>query len=232
MADRPMPFSAPMVQALLDGRKTQTRRILKPQPVASDFRNTKPESARWFYDQQRGGLWIADGCAAGPFKPAYAAGDRLWVREGWRPSYGADWYREDLGRVPTPRDFDPARTSIEYLADGTRELGGQGRPSIHMPRWASRLTLFVTDVKVERLQDISEEDARAEGCFVGKATGRIFENATSMRLGGNEWANARDWFADLWDSINGFGAWDANPWVVAVSFTVHRCNIDQMQEAA
>ena len=74
----------------------------------------------------------------------WAAGDRLWVREAWRPSYGADWYREDLGRVPSPRDFDPKTTAIEYLADGERELGGKNRPGIHMPRWASRLTLSIS----------------------------------------------------------------------------------------
>jgi hypothetical protein len=123
-----------------------------------------------------------------------------------------------------PRDMPVSR--IFYLADGGYSpSGSRGRPGMHMPVWASRMTLVVTETRVQRLQEISEEDARAEGCFVGKATGRVFESLTHMRLGGQQWRCARDWYADLFDAINGPDAWAANPWVAAYTFEVHRCNV-------
>lgn len=183
--DRPILFSGPMVRALLDGRKTMTRRVLEPETLGADEAIRIPYSLR----------------------------DRLWVRETWaeRLLGEAASYRADVQDAP-----------IAW------------RPSIFMPRWASRLTLIVTDVRVERVQEISEEDARAEGCFKGHASGRVFNDRTSMRLGGDEWSSARDWFADLWDSLNasrGHG-WDANPWVAALTFDVHHRNIDALREAA
>ena len=177
MTDRPIIFSAPMVQALLDGRKTQTRRILK-----------------------------CDNCGA-PIMP-WVEGDRLWVREAWRTSPVYD----DL----KPSDMN-GDESIRYEADARWQSwgwgsigcieGGRLRSPIHMPRWASRLTLIVTDVRVQRLHEISEADAVAEGINVdgdGRAWG-VF---------------ARDLFEDLWNSLHGPDAWDQNPWVAAVSFKV------------
>jgi len=169
-----------------------------------------------------------------PWCLASIIGYRLWVKETWRP------FSIDLA----PWDID-----VAYAADGGRRIIKDGEfgdndwtmpkaaehgnvSPLFMPRWASRITLTVTDVRVERLQAISEADAIAEGCFKGKASGRVFANEAAMHLGGDEWANARDWYADLWDSINGLGAWEANPWVAAYTFTVHRGNIDQIGGAA
>jgi len=227
MNNRPIIFSAPMVCALLEGRKTPTRRILKPQPYECDGR-------WWIVDRHSGDcyldMWARGDVGCRPFLP----GDRLWVRENL--AVVANW--DHIFYAATGCDHDKIAIEDEHAASIHQRYGDHYNaqdekrvPSIHMPRWASRLTLIVTDVKAVRLQDISEEDARAEGCFVGKATGRIFENATSMRLGGNEWASARDWFADLWESINGPDAWDANPWVIAISFAVQHANIDQIPEA-
>jgi hypothetical protein len=215
MTDRPIIFSAPMVRALLEGRKSQTRRTLKPQPKIFQTDEGPCEVAllRGMNDPLPR---VQLGRVITPQQIRFAVGDRLWVRENWRP----------VGDAPLSQCVGPE--DVRFAASATEEEYAcfKWRPSIHMPRWASRLTLIVTDVRIEQLQNISEDDARAEGCFVGKATGRIFESATSMRLGGNEWATARDWYADLWESINGQDAWKANPWIVAVSFTTRLGNID------
>lgn len=206
MTDRPIIFSAPMIRALLDGRKTQDRRVLKPQPF--------PCADGWGCVDRNGApqKWLP--CL--PKLHPYAPGDRLWVREAWRVD--AEW--DDC----PPREFDGA-DAIHYEADSEQRLHLWGNPftpgrlrsPIHMSRWASRLTLLVTEVRVQRLQDISAEDVTAEGI--------PFE---SDALAPYEWSVSR--FADIWNSIHGPDAWDANPWVAAISFTVHRCNIDTMEE--
>lgn len=213
MADKPIIFSAPMVRALLDGRKTQTRRMV-PKLFQDDkylttcfvaktgklcFAGTNPQGVDWVWDV--------------PPYLRYAPGDRLYVREavcwvsrlGWR-------YRAD--------DDD--------LSD-KREAGEVGRwhPSIHMPRLASRITLTVADVRVQRLQEISEADAVAEGC---EATGWRPTYGNPDNAGFEESIPAKDAFADLWSSLHGPGAWEANPWVAAYSFTVQRGNIDEIKE--
>ena len=187
--ERGILFSAPMVRALLDGRKTVTRRAVKG--MALD--------------------WLAD------FEPSYVAdpengmcpygkpGERLWVREAW----AAD---AQLNAV-APRDLSRGEP-ILYPADGfTRTSGcsmisqGRGRPSIHMPRWVSRILLEITDVRVERLQDISEEQSEAEGVGFLRAAPDFDETLTAKQL-----------YEILWDHINGAGAWDGNPWVWVVEF--------------
>lgn len=199
MTDRPIIFSAPMVRALLDGRKTQTRRVLKPQPPAGLL----PE-----------GIAIAG--EAQPTGCGYRLGDRLWVREAFRGDKGYDAY--------PPQEW--SRWPVHYEADGNRDtregMGADGRlrPSIHMPRWASRITLTVTDVRVQRLQDISEADAVAEGADVAQL--RMYP----------ELGNARHWFRALWNDLHGADAWERNPWVVALTFTVQRGNIDQVAACA
>lgn len=204
MAIKPILFSGPMVRAILDGRKTQTRRVLKPQPETRY--NTDGE-----FGQRTGWLWNSggpgvEGCWHGmeSLPTPYAPGDRLWVRETWGHNYFDDgqhraWkipvYRADKNGVPMDNDIEQP-----WL------------PSTHMPRCVSRLTLEVTDVGIERVQDINEEDALAEGV-------------------GFEGDYPQQDFAELWDSFNakpGYG-WDANPWVVAVTFKAHHCNVDQME---
>ncbi len=204
MADRPILFSGPMVRALLAGTKTQTRRILKPQPI-------KPylENGDWWDETAPG--------AATPMVLKACVGDRLYVREHWRTTYGLDWTVEGLGRPLKPREFDPKTTPVEYLADDENELGGKDRRAMHLPRWASRLTLIVTDVRVERLQSISQADAITEGCPAPD---------------GQDGLDPCGWYAQLWDEINGAGAWDANPWVAAYTFRVIKQNIDQIEKVA
>lgn len=224
MADRPILFSAPMIRALLDGRKTQTRRVLKPQPIV------EPNGA-WRWEGRNGGFVGAMGTHVDDGFPESAKdfsrfqpGDRLWVKETYSGPHR-------MGDIP-PRDWSHD-LPIHYWADSNPKSGDWGRPkpSIHMPRWASRLTLVVTDVRVERLQDISEADAIAEGVRRnphGNGDQWIDYPEGSSAVG---WIDPRDSFRSLWDGLNaarGFG-WGANPWVVALTFTVHRCNIDQME---
>ncbi|KNY21735.1 hypothetical protein [Methylobacterium sp. ARG-1] len=218
MADRPILFSAPMVQALLAGRKTQTRRILKLPKWAS----TDPSHIEFGASGAPEVICRDTGCLVTLPLP-YAGGDRLWVKETWRASYGLDWHDEALGRAPKPSDI-PVGSVLEYLADGERELGGKIRPSLFMPRWASRLTLLVTEVRLERLNAMSAADAIAEGI-------QDLRTPEHSDFGIPGLVNAQHpvrafWL--LWDFINGEGAWLANPWVVAISFEVLRLNIDDV----
>lgn len=186
MADRPIIFSGPMVRALFDG-KTQTRRLISTKGQANLFNGEWADS--FVLDPGNAG-WRAE-------HVRYAPGDRLYVREAIDKVSirAAVFYR------------------AEYDAKFTGCSDGLGwRPSIHMPRWASRLTLIVTDVRVQRLQDISEVDAIREGVTLIEETCE----------------DPREAFRDLWDSLYGPGAWHVNPWVVAISFDVHRGNIDEM----
>ncbi len=184
--ERPILFSSPMVRAILDGRKTQTRRVIKPQPepvmeVLSDGPHvTYTINARNTSDYH---------CPYG------GAGDRLWVRETWCPH----WAGDDCGEGPQ---------GVCYAATNREPDPLRWRPSIHMPRWASRITLTVTGVRVERVQDITEADAEAEGCCVG--------------VGAGNWRNTVHMFQGLWDSINAKRGywWDENPWVWVVKFSV------------
>lgn len=199
MKERPILFSGEMVRAILDGTKTQTRRVVK-MPAAVQFEpeqgdtpadlNDLQEMA-WFDDHEAGPgfyAWLSEYPEEGsmPVRCPYGEpGERLWVRETFAPAWCGDWvYAADYSK--------------ERLAE--KDARGFWKPSIHMPRQASRLTLEVTAVRVERLQDISEADARAEGC-PAQAPGL-----------------PRHWYAQLWDRINGAGAWDANPWVWVVEF--------------
>ena len=188
MADRPIIFSAPMVRALLDGRKTQTRRVLRSPYGALEY--------------------LGDG-AWKPIFARFVPGDRLWVREAFTevPMIGPRYYATN--EIPA---------SFKKVSP------------IHMPRWASRLTLLVTDVRVQRLQEISDEDANAEGaahCDICNDVGWLNNNPDGGEecgcCGGGSY---RDEFRDLWNSIHGLDAWDANPWVAAITFDVKRGNID------
>jgi len=186
MKERPILFSDAMVRAILAGTKTQTRRAVKPQP------------ARMTESQQRGRFfWFESGDEGNVREgrcPYGVPGDRLWVRETFSQSL-------DTGEV------------IWYWADGNPRDDGwtRAKPSIHMRRAHSRITLEIKSVRVERLHDISEADAIAEGID------------WSPTMGGyncaGEWRNhSVPIYRQLWESINGAGAWDANPWVWVIEF--------------
>lgn len=197
MKERPILFSGSMVRALLAGTKTQTRRVVKPQPnFKSPVRAYHRPDGQYKWVLQSG---MGDGAVSGGFSCPYGQpGDRLYVKE-----------------THEYNDIGSGMCEVLYMADGVRiwkELSadddakikrmGKARPSIHMPHWASRITLEVTGIRVERLQDISHDDACAEG----------IENTR----GGVEACVGR--YRDLWESINGPGSWDANPWVWVVEF--------------
>jgi hypothetical protein len=235
MADRPIIFSAPMVRALLDGRKTQTRRVLKPQPELNEagLWRYPPDSAcvggpkKWV--KRFGGFCQTDAeglkdfltpIGTRTFLP-YAIGDRLYVREA-HALVPSSAYRMSEGVPYAVNQDDPDRACV-YREGWERSSPGTGwRPSIHMPRWASRLTLTVTDVRVHRLaDDIMLGDCWAEGCM----TGRDLYGADAIPKGADL---PFEEFRDLWNSIHGPDAWATNPWVVALTFTVARENIDRV----
>lgn len=211
MKETPILFNADMVRALLDGRKTQTRRLVKPQPHGEVPSSILPG----WYEPLRVGR---DGIEY-PGSPVYgfaseyqgwpspfgAPGDRLWVRETCCIAPKRFAAPDDSCVIDT--DGDPRH--ISYKADGhpedaMREYGLKWRPSIHMPRWACRLTLDVTAVRVERLQDISEDDAKAEGVLPIDMTGCDAEERELLDLSLMEDdAPYRNGFATLWDSIYG-----------------------------
>lgn len=220
MTDRPIIFSAPMVRALLDGRKTQTRRIIKPYgpaPFPGIKLGNQPVPDGLIHAAIPA---VFGGFIAGPsFLPRYAVGDRLWVREAvcWVSAHG--WkYRADN------EDLSDFRAQGEV---------SKWAPSIHMTRHASRLTLIVSAVRVQRLQEISEEDARAEGVGVDEVAQLYCGDMPAVRsvATGTLCSDHRDAMREIWAKIHGPGAWAENPWVAAISFTVHRQNIDKMQES-
>ncbi len=216
MKERPILFSAPMVRALLAGTKTQTRRVVNGVKHFPEWGSAVGMvGGAWRYGSpaglglsDRGDHWSvtldadqlrrmctreAYGWGARSGCPYGVAGDRLWVRESWQAEQRWDW--------TPPRDIAAGSPIyFEFGDEAVPACAGRKRPSIHMPRWASRITLEVAEVRVERLQDISEADARAEGVVweQGQTAVNVFES--------------------LWDEINGAGSWQANPWVWAVSF--------------
>ena len=198
--ERPILFSAPMVRAILAGTKTQTRRVLKAEPPPGAERVIRPfrdERLQWAatdpHDMEQGQLVLGEA----PRCPYGQPGDRLWVRETWA--------RNEDQLSETRMD-----TSLVYRADGETRAQDNGtdlpwRPSIHMPRAASRITLEITGVRVERLQEISVEDCIAEGM-----QSRMREHDAACDL--------RDQYRDLWEQINGPGSWAANPFVWVIEF--------------
>lgn len=205
MKERPILFSGPMVRAILSGQKTVTRRAMKHQPQKApvDVVDGVPS---WDSPTNYAGE-VQMNTQRGKPCPYGKPGDRLWVRETFsRSNPGGDdgvyFYRAD-GRFPS------------VMGGGCFYGDEIWKPSIHMPRFASRILLEVTDVRVERLQDITEDQARAEGIIDGGCT----------NCGNNEPCgcdcpspSAVDSFVYLWQQINGPKAWDANPWVWVVEF--------------
>lgn len=210
MKAKPILFSTPMVQALLDGRKTQTRRIIK----ASMF-----DLQLWIANKSSNNPKIKNTCPFGKI------GDLLWVRETWRP---------DCAIMKKPGSRKITCPAIRFkVGEGRLHLGGKDKPqldridgkwkpSIHMPRWASRLTLEVTDIRVERIQNISKKDAIAEGVL----------HCVNMFHAEPNWDEDDDesMFQELWESINGKDSWKANPWVWVIEFKTHKCNVDEFKK--
>jgi hypothetical protein len=204
--ERPILFSAPMVGPVLDGSKTQTRRVMKPQPRRVDGGVPFGDSPAWAHAEPGSAIMRC---------PYGIRGDRLWVREnGWeRPYRSARDMREGADTWP-PYEYDVE--PVCCWEDGElKRLCWKRRPSIHMPRWASRITLEVTAVRVERLQSISETDAIAEGIEpAAEGYWRLYGRDTN----GDMDRSARTSYRSLWESINGPGSWDANPWVWVIEF--------------
>jgi len=230
---RPILFSGPMVRAILDGRKTQTRRLVNRVSGHGQVRQFQ-RSTTPGYDWQfrcRRGLWqdYRDSQFL-TLCPYGQPGDELWVRETWAP-YSADAVNEE-GEVIYRASYDATRTGDASTQGATKQLkipvstcvewsreieryevmGEKWRPSIHMPRWASRITLTVKAVRVERLQDISHDDAIAEGILGTKwaeAELTLREQALPLSVLA---------YSHLWEEINGPDSWAANPWVWVVEF--------------
>lgn len=252
MTDHGKLFSAPMVLALLAGTKTQTRRVIDFQPTGPLKEGDHLYGLPGMY---RAGdtIWpLSYGSSIVSNKPGphpewvkrhvkVAAGDRLWVREAWRTFASLDKVKPrdlfKMGERGAGILYEADGEGLALSADGTWTFCsrdnpaafGKLRPGMFLPRWASRLTLPVTEVRVQRLHDITEDDALAEG-VVPRPDG------VGFWVPGVEHPNpdfpylarptAREMYAALWDVLNGSGAWLANPWVSATSFSVHQVNID------
>jgi hypothetical protein len=227
MREIPILLSSPMVRALLEGRKTQTRRVVKPQPnVNESFSHQYPPDGPrtsygyscWYPHQMEkrakhyGSLdhflkgFPVDFCPYG--KP----GDRLWVRETTHSRALPNILTgEPTSAICGAYSADEEPVLNEYEFDYSWWYSRPVCPSIHMPRWASRITLEVTGVRVQRLQEISGEDCIAEGVNI------------------SPWEESLRWnYRHLWESINGAGSWDANPWVWAVSFKVVAREVEEL----
>lgn len=219
MKERPILFSAPMVRAILEGRKTQTRRILKPgkdraMGVELAAHEIAGEINQGIYENSKYG----------------EPGDRLWVRESWAAGACADklspselhpgtWLKDNGGL------WYPADGAVPHTPISPR---GKGRPSIHIPRWASRINLDITALRVEKLQDITEEDARAEGVLYVPGHGEITQEELRADPGYSNYLNCRLGFRALWETLNGEASWRSNPWVYVIGFPRHepkRCGV-------
>lgn len=210
MKELPILFKGEMVRAIIEGRKTQTRRIVKPQPSNCGFDGPpiyNSSFGEFCYPAQRG--WKC---------PYGTIGDRLWVRESFwlcdMPGmedtpcivYEDEWIKTEDGR----NDYKPK----EVRPTGYNKFGHI--PSIHMPRWASRINLEITAIGVERLHDISEGAARDEGVEPFRGMDGWYKDYWSKKPA--PVSTARESFLRLWESINGAGSWDKNPWVWVIEF--------------
>jgi hypothetical protein len=217
MSEKPILFSAPMVVAILEGRKTQTRRVLKN----PEYYGCPTGDCPHHYQSECNAAMQVQALPDVRIK----VGDTLWVREAWRT----------IGDAPLSECTGPEDISFYATANHVEVAICKWRPSIHMPRWASRISLKVNNVIIERLQDISEADAIAEGIKTDVWETVIPyledpEQAAAHDLGTRVFydpsndapdcvkLSAKAAFEGLWTSINGQDSWDANPWVVAYTF--------------
>jgi hypothetical protein len=220
MKERPILYSTPMVRGMLNGSKTQTRRVVKPQPINEDGsiydgKVWGPEMYEPVAYDRHGemvpgpevfGIYTEDWGVKCPYgKP----GDQLWVRETWR--------KVEPSECGCSEACSHGSSAYDYRATGSGDEDTKWKPSIHMPRRASRIQLEITGIRVERLQDISDDDALAEGVIsypVGNLTVFGVEGTKIEKL------HPRAAYLALWDEINGRGSADANPWVWVVEFKV------------
>ena len=221
MNDKPILLNTEMVRATWDGRKTNTRRIFKLPKGMEWYDELGGEKAGWFCDTDGKGWWEISELSC----PYGQPGDLLWVRETCR---------ED---VIGSRSLAQYEADDSYVIQGSDEAGANASwwysksicPSIHMPRWASRLTLRITNIRVERVQEISEEESVLEGVEWDHEHGSGWKE-----YGKGAWPGvaacvfARDSFKELWNSINGPDAWDRNDWVWCIEFSVIKKNIDEV----
>lgn len=241
MKARPILFSTPMVQALLDGRKTMTRRIVKGIPDWVErfgFTTFTPDGCISGHGSLHGEP------AEGFFKLPYGQpGDLLWVREAWRL-----FESEECGCSEYPCGCPRTGTPLYRATNANQE--SKWKPSIHMARKYNRITLEITNIHIERLKSISEEDAKAEGIFFTDYGRNCFHGGSLSDVGdcpadiathpvrpGWSWrktthqdqclGSAKSAFSNLWMSINGPDSWEENPWVWCVEFSVHQVNVDK-----
>lgn len=220
MKERPIPFSAPMVRAILEGRKTQTQRVVKlPMNYSGqqlgEIKKMDTPDACWF-------AILAEYPNVGAsFNCPYGVpGDRLWVKETfWAMPFSGRFFRQSGNAAFEDRNMAARNHTFTAYREAWKDKKPEGcekwTPSIFMPRERSRITLEITDIRVQRLQEISGEDAEAEGVFAHIAPYNLNKVYRDQRG-----TKAIEYFRELWDSINakrGFG-WDTNPWVWAITF--------------
>ncbi|QIR27544.1 hypothetical protein [Kluyvera genomosp. 3] len=209
MKERPILFKGGLVRAILDGRKTQTRRIIKPQPVMYE-----PGQSIHFSDMINDALRC----------PLGQPGDRIWVRETWQAIHeelNDDGYVDETTYAPSiPKEEDnywhPVFAADNWCED-INQRGFPWRPAIHMPRWASRILLEITEVRVEHLQSISDRDVLREGLCQLPASGRYCLQPGAQYFGMAS-HSAQEAYSWLWSSIYGEASWKANPWVWVIEF--------------
>jgi hypothetical protein len=188
MKERPILFSTEMVKAILEGRKTQTRRVINPQPDSRGLRSSNVPFEDWHGREVK--------CPYGN------VGDVLWVRESWNGV----------------RAFDGSFSHYRYKADGDPLHNGmRWKPSIHMPKDAARIWLKITDIRVQRLHDITPMDAAEEGIEIYPANSVVQHWKDYMNIH-KGMTTAVGSFVSLWCSINGTESWDSNPWVWVITF--------------
>lgn len=214
-----MLFSAPMVRAILAGTKTQTRRVVKPQPPCGCSYSINGAQSHALCFKSETTTWVAPTPKSTDHRlqcPYGQPGERIWVRETWAAwSSFSDEADEVEGTAQDLVERGISRAHISYRAD-YQTHADRWRPSIFMPRWASRITLEIVSMRVERLQEISEADALAEGLYPNPkyAHAKLY---TWDGIQGNS-NNPIYAYQLLWESINGAGSWELNPWVWVVEF--------------
>lgn len=211
MKEHGMIFNAEMVRALLADRKTQTRRPIKWRQTRATEIAEREDGSKWPWSEDADN--VCDYWHPCPFG---AVGDRIWVRETWSPDfsnhypYQNAWYAADDDRRLDIEIVDGVRGI--YSPESDEHVPFRWRPSIHMPRWVSRITLEITGVRVERLNDISQADAIAEGAPPSHHS----IDAVSQQFGYPDFS--RSWFGQTWQNIYGKESWKANPWVWVIAF--------------